>query len=789
MEHNVKDKFKQILIILKSKIKAIPVTDYKPGIIFFYFLKLNGINTKTRYLIEIMKVMKCDKDELIFEPKYAIFYSRFFDIVLRNLKESKKNSEDITFNINNEDLNHLDENEKTIVFWYMKFSILVENALLLLFCFLNHEKNETKLISTFTYLNENSLDNAEELQKSYKMQINSKELKKINKNKELNLIGFESMESQNIINKNSSQKKKNGNCEKDIKSIEKSKLNFLGNNGNIDALTKTDNNINKIEEISKNISSSLTKKQNDSNSKNKILENEETKDSKNKNISEKRLDLFSEKSTQKNPTNNKINNIIEVSPEKINQLKPLKEYSKNTDENSNKKKITESRSKESIDNSQNKNKDKNIIIPFIKESSIYDNYNNLLKKGLYGIKVNSYFIGQKLKYSRIFDSNKTLVDNIKKLNINNFKFNYSSKSANLWKITDYLKRICVVFSNANNLVNSEYGFFFTEKELLFYTSDEETELEKEIMFNSVYLKQLDYDYAFLKESSYKSYSIKEIGEKDKIDYFVIKGLDFEKNWTFFFDSHFQLQKLPNIFFPAYIVDNTNQITNIDSKDKKDENILKNNIDNLFSSFIETDLARINRDDFDLQPKIIFKPYINEFPIHIYYKKEEKKWVCETIIQDEFKVYAHSIVLAEVKNSVPEKLLNIDDNDLLNKKDIQRSLYFVLYKLVKKIDYYYDFIKYEYLNNSQEIDKYVFQLFLVYDNKPISQMNNYIKTCFDNFIKKDFIKYNFIFQIIYSVPAISCMNMHKLNERINQLEKRISSLENKENNSDSNKEKK
>lgn len=212
---------------------------------------------------------------------------------------------------------------------------------------------------------------------------------------------------------------------------------------------------------------------------------------------------------------------------------------------------------------------------------------------------------------------------------------------------------------------------------------------------------------------------------------------------FFFDSHFQLQKLPNIFFPAYIVDNTNQITNIDSKDKKDENIFKNNIDNLFSSFIETDLARINRDDFDLQPKIIFKPYINEFPIHIYYKKEEKKWVCETIIQDEFKVYAHSIVLAEVKNSVPEKLLNIDDNDLLNKKDIQRSLYFVLYKLVKKIDYYYDFIKYEYLDNSQEIDKYVFQLFLVYDNKPISQMNNYIKACFDNFIKKDFIKYNFI----------------------------------------------
>ena len=430
MEPNVKDKFKQILTILRSKIKAIPVTDYKPGIIFYYFLKLNGINPNIRYLIEIMKVMKYEQNELVFEPKYEIFYSRFFDIVLRNLKESKKNAEDIILNIDIEDLNHFNDNEKKIMFWYIEFSILVESALLLLFCFLNHEKNDTKLTSTFTYLKENSLDNAEELQESYKMQIKGNELKKINKNKELNLIGFESLELQNNIKKNSTQKKRNGNGEKKIKSIEKSKLNFPENNANIKVLSKNYININKIEEPSKKNSSSLIKKQNNANSTTKILNIEESKELKNKNTSEKKLDLFSGKNTKNNQNNKKINNIIEVSPEKIKQDKSLNGNVKNNDEDTNKKRITEFRPKESIDNSQNKNNDKNIIFPAEKESQIYNNSINLLKKGLSGIKVNSYFIEQKLKYSYIFRSNKTLVDYIQQLDINNFRFNFYPNSSN-----------------------------------------------------------------------------------------------------------------------------------------------------------------------------------------------------------------------------------------------------------------------------------------------------------------------------------------------------------------------
>jgi len=136
------------------------------------------------------------------------------------------------------------------------------------------------------------------------------------------------------------------------------------------------------------------------------------------------LDLFSGKNTKNNQNNKKINNIIEVSPEKIKQDKSLNGNVKNNDEDTNKKRITEFRPKESIDNYQNKNNDKNIIFPAEKESQIYNNSINLLKKGLSGIKVNSYFIEQKLKYSYIFRSNKTLVDYIQQLDINNFRFNF-----------------------------------------------------------------------------------------------------------------------------------------------------------------------------------------------------------------------------------------------------------------------------------------------------------------------------------------------------------------------------
>ena len=85
--------------------------------------------------------------------------------------------------------------------------------------------------------------------------------------------------------------------------------------------------------------------------------------------------------------------------------------------------------------------------------------------------------------------------------------------------------------------------------------------------------------------------------------------------------------------------------------------------------------------------------------------------------------------------------------------------------MKKIDYYLDFVKYEILDDSENIKNYKLQLFLIYNNKPISEMNTFIKTCFDNFIKYKYIKNEFIFQIIYSVHSIGTFNINNLSKEI------------------------
>ena len=61
---------------------------------------------------------------------------------------------------------------------------------------------------------------------------------------------------------------------------------------------------------------------------------------------------------------------------------------------------------------------------------------------------------------------------------------------------------------------------------------------------------MKYDDANKRESSFITYTNDNVNNRDKIDYFLIKGIDFEKNWVFFFNSYFELQNLSNIFFPV-----------------------------------------------------------------------------------------------------------------------------------------------------------------------------------------------------------------------------------------------
>ena len=198
-------------------------------------------------------------------------------------------------------------------------------------------------------------------------------------------------------------------------------------------------------------------------------------------------------------------------------------------------------------------------------------------------------------------------------------------------------------------------------------------------------------------------------------------------------------------------------------------------------YIKTDFAKINEDDSDIQPEFIFKPFINEPPIIVDKDaNNDNNWSSNINSSNEFKIYGKSIILGEIKNTVPDKILNIENGEIINPKECKRALYIVLYKLINKIDYYLNFVKYEILDKKEDIEKYKIQLFLIYNNKPISQMNTYIKTCLDNLIKNGQIHNKFIFQIVYSSPSINSLNINKLSSDIKSVKEKIKALENNEN---------
>ena len=94
-----------------------------------------------------------------------------------------------------------------------------------------------------------------------------KEPKKINKNSEINMIKFESMEINYNTKKNSSDEKMSLNSDKKINSLENSKLKFSENNIN--------NSIHNIGESSEKISSNLNNEQKNNDSGNNNLVNED----------------------------------------------------------------------------------------------------------------------------------------------------------------------------------------------------------------------------------------------------------------------------------------------------------------------------------------------------------------------------------------------------------------------------------------------------------------------------------------------------------------------------------
>ena len=431
----------------------------------------------------------------------------------------------------------------------------MKNSIQVFFTFLNPKKVETLLMGRFTFLDIDSLDDYEILSKSLKFEISSGELKIGNKSNEIILTGFEydlygndlymKEVKENTIAKESIKIKPISEEQTNIK-VEDNESKLLNNDLNQKGAAKVISI-----EIENNIK---TCKDNIEKEKNKIIQinkiRNELKETKDK------INVSNNKKLSANKGNNnykKLSQIIitpTITPNKditriVNIENNIKNEISDNLTNIEKNKAKDVNKMSYINEINNENKLEDIIIP--NELSNDINVTNSLRKNLFQEKVGKYFESQKLKYSKIYKNDKDLNTAIINLSIKGLKFKFHSKEMKYHNIRKALHEIIDIFSNSNNILKPDYGFFVCNKKILFY-SPENSNQESEILYNLNYLRQMDYDYAAKKESSIKANT----NDKDpnKVDYFLIKGLDFEKNWEFFFDYSFNMKKLPNIFFPV-----------------------------------------------------------------------------------------------------------------------------------------------------------------------------------------------------------------------------------------------
>ena len=739
MEPKGKLKFKELLGYMKTKTPNRPESHNKVKIILRYYP--SSSNKTIEYLIEIMKKMNFNEEEIIYELDYDIFYYKFFELALNVFKDKATK---IKFVVSNDDLINLKEEKKNLISLYLHFSILKQKSLKTFFYFLNYSNCEFDIFSMFQ-----SFDFTQTYKDNFNSLLIIYKKEKQNKNEvfddiiELEIKGFESWSEKYLKEKEKLEVVQNNNNGKSIQNpkliIEKNNNGKNNNNGANNNLNLNDRYSNSNKKKTSSIIS-ITGTLDD-------INNLKKSDDKNT-FSAKKSD--NDKTNLKHEEENKIIELTKINP----ALQETKKDSPKQSQNLNIisiKKVEKQKEKNLLKTSESKNDNSNDNKP--KNDIISDNIINSLKKNLFRLTVGSYFTSQKLKYKQINENLSDFYTKLSFVDIQNFI--YYPDISKFIHINNAFYKINNMLSNIENYIEPGYGFIFMDNKISFYAISDDKQ-KNEIICNSKFLKQMDYDYAAQKESSYKTYS--QVNDNDKIDYFLVKGLDFEKNIEFFFDSYFSLENLPNIFFPVrypYI------FSQFETCDKL---TFKQYIDETPIPFIETDIARINRSNIDICPNFVYKPFIEECPI-IVYQNEKNEWISEIATINQFKVNANSIVLIEIKNSIPEKITDIPDDTIINKKEVQRALYFVIYKLIKKIDFYLPYVKYELLNNNENINNFLFQLFLIYNNKPIYNMNKYIDECLKNLIKAGRIKHNFSFQIIYLAPTIRSLKIHNLSNSI------------------------
>ena len=126
---------------------------------------------------------------------------------------------------------------------------------------------------------------------------------------------------------------------------------------------------------------------------------------------------------------------------------------------------------------------------------------------------------------------------LKNFSLEKLEFKFKSKNIKYYHINKALNEITNLFADYNNIRKNDFGFFISGSQILFY-SPVNSQQENEIL------------NANKRESSFITYTNDRVNNEDKIDYFLIKGIDFEKNWAFFL-IHILSHKIYLIFSSLY----------------------------------------------------------------------------------------------------------------------------------------------------------------------------------------------------------------------------------------------
>ena len=369
-----------------------------------------------------------------------------------------------------------------------------------------------------------------------------------------------------------------------------------------------------------------------------------------------------------------------------------------------------------------------------------------------------YNIYNKKKYFYLYD----LANNDYYSLENKFKFkiNYD-KLPFVSNMFQFLKEQLKPVKDVNNRdVYKEYqgpesfGFLIYDKYEYFYVFKNEFNRN---LFNDIKnIKLYELENALVIPDSW--YSNKTgIENLDEVKSHFLSSEEFENKINKYFNK-LNLKELPNYFFRLI---KKNQIIIPKKSDNNNNEIDMDSVDeNYFSAYIEIDgafayfnpskLTIINENDklFKVSKTINVSSWGEEIEIN----NDDK---------NNFIIDQNTILLIEDKLSFPKVINDLKKEIKINKDELYTSLNFLIYKTIKKINIFN-----EYLISTSEGKKitYSYYLLLIYNSNPILNVENIFEKILSDLSKEKLIKYpNFYLKIIYALPCISLNDSKKVEE--------------------------